>query len=44
MGREGCLNQDFQDFRIFRIMGDDGLVRVDGIYFAQAFFLVLKHP
>jgi hypothetical protein len=25
MGREGCLNQDFQDFRIFRIMGDDGL-------------------
>jgi hypothetical protein len=23
--REDCLNQDFQDFRIFRIMGDDGL-------------------
>jgi hypothetical protein len=25
----GCLNQDLRDFRIIRIMGDDGL---DGLY------------
>jgi hypothetical protein len=31
MGRKGCLNQDFQDFRMIRIIGGDGLVRVDGM-------------